>query len=397
MQTKNENDKYQVASTDEYGIKTTKGGQKYLICHFINDDFVDKYTYENVIKNENLSTSVLLEKGKDAEEYFYEPFVHRAIGYVVSDYNGLKGFSVENANTDKKGDEELTKNKQECEFIEQLSDKLEKFEPHHQYNLSDDYWKQLEEAVNGISGNLTFAEKMFQIEGQYLHSGHKECQELVQHIMVFENLQNMAQFYNCKTIKELKDIIENENKINSVPENNQMNISGAKISSLIINITNKIFRRVSLQGGVNNSKQDRLKEIVKNINEIIEIQYNKLGHKSILVRDAESKKITKMELDKFVDYIKDECKKAGITEEQIKQINPDFPTKKKVHKMIEKPLQVKYAEECKPPKKHGRWCRFKKWFKNLFSFNYHDKNNAHASYDTNVIKNDINTMIYSNM
>ena len=50
-----------------------------------------------------------------------------------------------------------------------------------------------------------------------------------------------------------------------------------------------------------------------------------------------------------------------------------------------------------PPKKHGKWCRFKKWFKNLFSFNYHDKNNAHASYDTNVIKNDINTMIYSNM
>ena len=352
MSNKNDDSKYQVASTDEYGIKTTKGGQRYLICHFISDDFVDKYTYENVIKNENLSTSVLLEKGKDAEEYFYE-----------------------------KGDEELTKNKQECEFIEQLSDKLEKFEPHHQYNLSDDYWKQLEEAVDGISGNLTFAEKMFQIEGQYLHSGHKECQELVQHIMVFENLQNMAQFYNCKTIKELKDIIENENKINSVPENNQMNISGAKISSLIINITNKIFRRVNwCKGGVNNSKQDRLKEIVKNINEIIDIQFNKLGHKSILVRDAESKKITKMELDKFVDYIKDECKKAGINEAEIKKINPNFPTKKKVHKII-----------------HGRWCRFKKWFKNLFSFNYHDKNNAHASYDTNVIKNDINTMIYSNM
>ena len=374
MSNKNDDSKYQVASTDEYGIKTTKSGQKYLICHFINDDFVDKYTYENVIKNENLSTSVLLEKGKDAEEYFYEPFVHRAIGYVVSDYNGLKGFSVENANTDKKGDEELTKNKQECEFIEQLSDKLEKFEPHHQYNLSDDYWKQLEEAVNGISGNLTFAEKMFQIEGQYLHSGHKECQELVQHIMVFENLQNMAQFYNCKTIKELKDIIENENKINSVPENNQMNISGAKISSLIINITNKIFRRVNLYGGgVNNSKQDRLYEIVKNINEIIDIQFNKLGHKSILVRDAETKKIQKMKLHKFVDYIRDECKKVGINEAEIKKINLDFPTSKKVHK-----------------KTQGFWCKIK----SFFGFNHHDHNNAYANFYTDMIKNKINMPPY---
>lgn len=42
--------KYQVASTDEYGIKMTKGGQKYLICHFIRDDFADKYAYTEVIK-----------------------------------------------------------------------------------------------------------------------------------------------------------------------------------------------------------------------------------------------------------------------------------------------------------------------------------------------------------
>ena len=331
----NNDDKYQVESTDEYGIKTTKGGQKYLICHFISDDFEGKYTYENVIKNKNLSTSVLLEKGKDAEEYFYEPFVHRAIGYVVSGYDNLEGFSVENANTDKKGDGGLTKNKQECEFIKQLSDNLANFKPHHQYNLSDDYWKQLEKAVNEISGNLTFAKKIEQIAYQYFNSGCKEYKELVQHTTVFEHLERIASLHNCKTIKELKDIIENENKINSVPENNQMNISGAKISSLIINMTNKIFRRVNLYGGgVNNSKQDRLYEIVKNINEIINIQFNKLGHKSILVRDEGSKKIIKMELDKFVDHIKDECKKAGINEAEIKKINPNFPTKEKVYQII---------------------------------------------------------------
>ena len=332
----NNDDKYQVASTDEYGIKTTKGGQKYLICHFISDDFVGKYEYKNVIDPESeLATSILLEKECNKGKYFYEPFVHRAIGYVVSDYNDLKGFSVENANTDKKGDEELTQNKQEHEFIKQLSDKLENFEPYHQYNLSDDYWKQLENAVNGISGDLTFAKKIEQIAYQYFNSGCKEYKELVNNNRAFEHLKIMAQLYDCKTIKELKDIIENENKINSVPENNQMNISGEKISSLIINTTNKIFRRGNLYGGgVNNSKQDRLYEIVKNINEIIDIQFNKLGHKSILVRDAETKKIQKMELDKFVDYIKDECKKAGINEAEIKKINPKFPTKEKVHQII---------------------------------------------------------------
>ena len=364
-------ERYQVASTDAYGIKTTKGGQKYLICHFINDDFVDKYTYENVIKNENLSTSVLLEKGKDAEEYFYEPFIHRAIGYVVSGYDNLEGFSVENANTDKKGDKELTKNKQECEFIKQLSNNLEKFKPQHQYNLSDDYWKQLEKAVDGISGNLTFAEKMQQIENEYLDSGYKKHTELVQHIMVFERLQLMAQWYGCKTTKELKDIIENENKINSVPKNNQMNISGAKISSLIINITNKIFRRVNLYGGgVNNSKNDRLKEIVKNIDEIINIQFNKLGHKSILVRDAGSKKIQKMKLHKFVDYIRDECKKSGI---DVEKVNKNYPTSKEVHK-----------------KTQGFWCKIK----SFFGFNHHDHNNAYANFYTDMVKNKINVPPY---
>ena len=223
--------KYQVASTDAYGIKTTKGGQKYLICHFIDHNFEGKYTYENVIKNKNLSTSVLLEKGKDAEEYFYEPFVHRAIGYVVSDYNELKGFSVENANTDKKGDEELTQNKQEHEFIKQLSDNLAKFKPHDQHNLSDDYWKQLENAVNEISKNLTFAEKIKQIASQYSKLDTEKYTELVKnskHGAVLESLGLKASCHNCTSIKELKDIIKDENKINSVPANNQMNISGAK-------------------------------------------------------------------------------------------------------------------------------------------------------------------------
>lgn len=377
MQTKNENDKYQVASTDAYGIKTTKGGQKYLICSFIKDNFEDKYTLSGVENDNELCTSILLQQD-DKQEYLYEPYNNRAIGYVIDNYAKLIGFSIENASTDTKGTKNLEMNKPESEFIGKLSDNLTNFKPHRQYNLSDDYWKQLEDAVNGISGNLTFAEKMQQIENEYLDSGYKKHTELVQHIMVFENLHIMAQSYDCKTIKELKDIIKNQNKINSVPENNQMNISGAKISSLIINITNKIFRRVNwCKGGVNNSKQDRLKEIVKNINEIIDIQFNKLGHKSILVRDAETKKIQKMKLHKFVDYIRDECEKSGI---DVEKVNKNYPTSKEVHKII-----------------HGRWCRFKKWFKNLFSFNYHDKNNAHASYDTNVIKNDINTMIYSNM
>lgn len=281
---------------------------------------------------------------------------------MISDYDDLKGFSVENANTDKKGDEELTQNKQEHEFIKQLSDNLAKFKPHHQYNLSDDYWKQLEEAVNKISGNLTFAEKIQQIASQYSNLDIKKYTELVKNSKngtVLESLGFKALCYNCTSIKELKDIIKDENKINSVPANNQMNISGAKISSLIINMTNKIFRRVNwFGGGVNNSKKDRLYEIVKNINEIIEIQYNKLGHKSILVRDAESKKITKMELDKFVDYIRCECEKTGIN---IKTINENFPTKEDVNKMINSmPLQTKEPNQI-PPKKHGKWCRFKKW------------------------------------
>ncbi len=358
----NNDDKYQVASTDEYGIKTTKCGQKYLICHFIRDDFADKYAYQEVIKPKSeLATSILLEKERNKGEYFYEPFIHRAIGYVVSDYNDLKGFSVENANTDKKGDEELTQNKQEHEFIKQLSDNLANFEPHNQYNLSDDYWKQLENAINEISENLTFAEKIKQIASQYSKLDIEKYTELVKNSengAVLESLGLKASCHNCTSIKELKDIIKDENKINSVPANNQMNISGAKISSLIINMTNKIFRRVNwCGGGVKNSKKDRLYEIVKNINEIIDIQFNKLGHKSILVRDAESKKITKMELDKFVDYIKSECEKSGIN---IKTINKNFPTKEDVNKMINSmPLQTKEPNQI-PPKKHGKWCCFKK-------------------------------------
>ena len=370
----NNDDKYQVASTDEYGIKTTKGGQKYLICHFISNDLVGKYAYTEVIKPKaELATSILLEKECNKGEYFYEPFVHRAIGYVVSGYDNLKGFSVKNADTDQKGDANLTKGKQEHEFIKQLSDNLKNFKSDDQYDISENYWQQLEKAVNEISGDLIFVQKLQKISEEYYSALVRDP--------VFASLQLKALLHNCKSIEELKDIIKNENKINSVPANNQMDVSGAKISSLIINITNKIFRRVNWRGvGVDNSKNDRLMEIVKNIHEIINIQFNKLGHKSILVRDAESKKITKMELDKFVDYIKDECKKAGINEAEIKKINPNFPTKKKVHKII-----------------HGRWCRFKKWFKNLFNFNYHNPKHEYASYDTNVIKNDINTLMYSNM
>lgn len=142
-------------------------------------------------------------------------------------------------------------------------------------------------------------------------------------------------------------------------------------------MTNKIFRRVNwVGGGVKNSKNDRLEDIVKNINKIIDIQYNKLGHKSILVRDAGSKKIQKMKLHKFVDYIRDECKKAGINEAEIKKINPNFPTSKKVHK-----------------KTQGFWCKIK----SFFGFNHNDHNNAYASYDTDVIKNGIDTLVHSNM
>ena len=372
MQTKNENDKYQVASTDAYGIKTTKGGQKYLICHFISHNFEDKYTYENVIDPQSkLATSILLEKECNKEEYFYEPFVHRAIGYVVSGYDNLEGFSVENANTDKKGDKELTKNKQECEFIKQLSNNLEKFKPHYQYDLSDDYWKRLENAVNGISGDLTLSKKINQIAEQYFSSRYKEYKEFAQDITVLDRLGSMASMYNCTSIEELKDIIKNQNKINSVPENNQMNISGVKISSVIINMTNKIFRRVNwFGGGVDNSKKDRLMEIVKNINEIIDIQFNKLGHKSILVRDAETKKIQKMKLHKFVDYIRDECKKSGI---DVEKVNKNYPTSKEVHK-----------------KTQGFWCKIK----SFFGFNHHDHNNAHADFYTDMVKNKINVPPY---
>ena len=188
----------------------------------------------------------------------------------------------------------------------------------------------------------------------------------------YNYLQPYIDPYQLKTVDDLKEFVNEYNNKTFGPSNNQLNISDYDVKSMIINLSSDKFGQMN--------RKLSLERVVKNMDSIINIQYNKLGHKSILVRDAGSKKITKIELDKFVDYIKDECKKVGINDAEIKKINPKFPTKKKVHKII-----------------HGRWCRFKKWFKNLFSFNYHDKNNAHASYDTNVIKNDINTMIYSNM
>lgn len=375
MSNKNDDNKYQVKSTDEYGIKTTKGGQKYLICSFINDNLEDKYTLSGVENDNELCTSILLQQD-DKQEYLYEPFNNRAIGYVIGNYNKLIGFSVTNASTDTKGTKNLEIDKPESEFIGKLSDNLRNFKP-YKIEVSNEHWELLKNAVNNLENGdqLTLCDKLQKISEEYWNkyqaqSKYKALSDLIgKSESLFTRLQNIALAAKVKSVDELKNVVVLCNKQSNFPENNQMNINGAKIKSMIINITN-LDRKIQMTDKI---KADRLKEIVLNINDIIDIQFNKLGHKSILVRDAETKKIQKMKLHKFVDYIRDECKKSGI---DVEKVNKNYPTSKEVHK-----------------KTQGFWCKIK----SFFGFNHHDHNNAYASYDANVIKNDINTMIYSNM
>ena len=354
MSNKNDDSKYQVANTDEYGIKMTKGGQKYLICHFIPNNIRDNY----IPKQQNLSTSIMLENEKGKENYYFEPFKDRVIGYIIGNAGSIHGCKTDNAKTNNYGGLHLNKDSIE-NFISKLDSNLKSYEKPSKIVVPEGFWnyiagKKISEIENVLKKNDLFSN------------------------FYYNYLQPYIDPYQLKTVDDLKEFVNEYNNKTFGPSNNQLNISDYDVKSMIINLSSDKFGQMN--------RKLSLERVVKNMDSIINIQFNKLGHKSILVRDAGSKKITKMELDKFVDYIKEECEKIGI---DIKTINKNFPTKEDVKKMINpKPT---------PPKKHRWWCRFKKWFKNLFSFNYHDKNNAHASYDTNVIKNDINTMIYSNM
>lgn len=320
MSTKNENDKYQVASTDEYGIKTTKGGQKYLICHFIPNDIRSNY----IPKQQNLSTSIMLENEKGKENYYFEPFKDRVIGYIIGHEGNINGCKTDNAKTNNYGDLHLNKDSIE-NFISKLDSILKSYEKPIKIVVPEGFW-------NYIAGK-----QISEIENVLKNNNNKLFLNFY-----YNRLQPYIDPYQLKTVDNLKEFVNEYNNKTFGPSNNQLNISDYDVKSMIINLSSDKFGQMN--------RKLSLERVVKNMDSIIDIQFKKLGHKSILVRDAESKEITKMELDKFVDYIKEECKKAGIDEEQIKQINSDFPTKKKVHKII-----------------HGRWCRFKKWFKNLFS------------------------------
>ena len=353
MLTSNDDNKYKVKSTDAYGIKTTKGGQKYLICHFIENDFTGKYAYDEVVKDDNLCTSVLLEKDAGQSNYFFEPFGNRVIGYVIGNFNKIGGWSCKNAKTDTYGALNLNQEDSIEKFINDLNTTLSQYERPKKIVVPEGFW-------NYIAGK-----EISEIEN-LLNDNNKNNNE--RFLNFYYELKPYIEQYKIGTVDDLKEFVDECNNKTFGPSNNQLNISGQRISSIIINLQADKFGQMN--------RKLSLERVVKNIDSIIEIQYNKLGHKSILVRDAGSKKIQKMKLHKFVDYIRDECKKVGINEAEIKKINPDFPTSKKVHK-----------------KTQGFWCKIK----SFFGFNHHDHNNAYASYDTDVIKNGIDTLVHSNM
>ena len=143
-----------------------------------------------------------------------------------------------------------------------------------------------------------------------------------------------------------------------------------KISSLIINLP-----ICNTENPYLNNRLQKLKQIAYSMESIIKFQRDVLKKDRILFRDEEKQEMELLTMKQFRDRITDLCRKHNAEckkEEEKIDMN-----------------KVKYP--------HGRWCRFKKWFKNLFSLNYHVNNNANASYDTDVIKNDMDTLMYSNM
>lgn len=334
MSNKNDDGKYQVANTDEYGIKTTKGGQKYLICHFIPNDIRGNYIPEQ----QNLSTSIMLENEKGKENYYFEPFKDRVIGYIIGNAGNIHGCKTDNARTNNYGDLHLNKDSIE-NFISELVSQLKSYKRPNKIVVPEGFWnyiegKKISEIENVLKNNDLFSN------------------------FYYSHLQPYIGQYQLKTVDDLKEFVnEYNNKIHG-PSNNQLNISDYDVKSMIINLSSDKFGQMN--------RKLSLERVVKNMDSIIDIQFNKLGHKSILVRDAGSNKIQKMKLHKFVDYIRDECKKSGI---DVEKVNKNYPTSKEVHK-----------------KTQGFWCKIK----SFFGFNHHDHNNAYASFYTDMIKNKIN-------
>ena len=344
MSNKNDDSKYQVANTDEYGIKMTKGGQKYLICHFIPNDFTDKYAYDEVVKDDNLCTSVLLEKDAGQSNYFFEPFGNRVIGYVIGNFNKIGGWSCKNAKTDTYGALNLNQEDSIEKFINDLNTTLSSYERPLKRTAPKGFWDFIKKK------NLSEIENLLKNNNNKLFSSF------------YYKLNPYIGPYQLKTVDDLKEFVNEYNNKIYGPSNNQLNISGQRISSIIINLQADKFGQMN--------RKLSLERVVKNMDSIIKIQYNKLGHKSILVRDAGTKKIEKMKLHKFVDYIRDECKKSGI---DVEKVNKNYPTSKEVHK-----------------KTQGFWCKIK----SFFGFNHNDHNNAYANFYTDMIKNKINMPPY---
>lgn len=445
MSNKNDDSKYQVASTDEYGIKTTKGGAQYMLNTFIvnNEEQIDvRQEYNKLIKK---CQALAKQQGEDKmytctsimykndDKWERNPFGDNAIGFVISDNYKYHQMFYRNMGTKEKS-LHLDEHGRVIKHKDHHRHMRHEGEQDYCYNKNNKSNQDLEEEFIEAAKERDKERKVFFINRQNdINNEYKDFlkQPNTYEGKLFQHDNDSKPYLNCTNNNGKFDFRNDDLTFSNYSHNkNDLDFSktmyhfdnneqlvetkAPKISSLIINLPICNTKNPYL-----NNRFQKLKQIAYSMESIIKFQRDVLKKDKILFRDEEKQKMELLTLEQFKDRIIDLCEKHNrqckkeeekidmdkvkFPDEQIQQSNIENKIQEKNNANITTGHDMNIIKECFhepnhiPPKKHGRWCRFKKWFKNLFSFNYHDKNNAHASYDTNVIKNDINTMIYSNM
>ena len=386
---------------DDFGFKTTPGGDEYIIYHFIDahnlkkNNVTLKDCYETLMdtdKDDDISVSSSYKNENGL--YEADPFANRSIGFIIDDGYKIKHMFKKNIMSKKTQltfdnnkrlvttgikdylDDKKNRNENEINFLNHLKN-------------SDTRWKKiLNSAIQKAKQGIKKGDNIkFEFTDDFMHKYYNEKADLTRYtkdkylsindkdeccvygndkrikvdIDRYKKENNYQQFYN--------DII-NDNFCFSIEYNEwliQKNQKHLGIKSLFINISGKVEETQNFNGQkYHNSRQQRLKEIAENMNNIVNMQLDTFNHINIPFRDERNKEITFPTLYEFAELIKDMCEKEGIN------IPNDYPKQEEIVNRCKVKIEEKFQNKI-----NDIFGKKKKCF---FNDNSHKLLNERSSY-----------------